>query len=101
MTGDPNANDLEVEDNPAARRYEARVGSEVAGVIYYDGEPGRIRLIHTEVDQAFEGKGIASRLVSGALADIRRRGLTVVPICRFVRSYLERHPEDADVVARD
>jgi hypothetical protein len=62
-------------------------------------EPGLITLIHTEVDPAFEGKGIAGRLVAGALDDIRRRGLLVTPICRFVRSYLRRHPEYADLVA--
>jgi uncharacterized protein len=37
--------------------------------------------------------------VAGALDDIRERGLRLIPICPFVRSYLERHPEQADVVA--
>jgi predicted GNAT family acetyltransferase len=37
--------------------------------------------------------------VAGALEDVRRRGLEVVPLCPFVRSYLERHPDDADLIA--
>ena len=92
--------ELVVADNAEQRRYEARQGSEVVGFILYRLDPGRITLIHTEVAPALEGKGIASQLVTGALDDIRRRGLTIVPICPFVRAYLRRHPEYADLVAR-
>jgi predicted GNAT family acetyltransferase len=92
--------DLVVADNAEKQRYEARQGSEVVGFILYRLDPGRITLIHTEVAPALEGKGIASQLVTGALDDIRRRGLTIVPICPFVRAYLRRHPEYADLVAR-
>ena len=92
------AAELLVEDNQQERRYEARLGSEVAGFIAYRLEAGRITLIHTEVYPEFEGRGIASRLAAGALDDIRRRGLAVVPVCNFVRGYLERHPEYADLV---
>jgi uncharacterized protein len=93
------AAELVVEDNQEEHRYEARLGSEVAGFIAYRLEPGRITLIHTEVELAFEGKGIGSRLIAGALDDIRRRGLVVVPVCRFVHGYLERHPDYADLLA--
>jgi uncharacterized protein len=92
--------ELVVADNAEKRRYEARQGSEVVGFILYRLGPGRMTLIHTEVAPALEGKGIASQLVSGALDDVRRRGLTIVPICPFVRAYLGRHPEYADLVAR-
>lgn len=92
--------ELVVADNAEQRRYEARQGSEVAGFILYRLDPGRMTLIHTEVAPALEGKGIASLLVKEALDDIRRRGLTIVPICPFVRGYLRRHPEYTDLVAR-
>ncbi len=85
--------ELVVADNPEEQRYEARLGSELVGFIMYRLHPGRITLIHTEVAQALEGKGVGSQLVAGALDDIRRRGLTIVPICPFVRAYLLRHPE--------
>jgi predicted GNAT family acetyltransferase len=93
------SDELSVQDNTEERRYEASLGSEVVGYTAYRLEPGRIVLVHTEVEPAFEGHGIASRLVAGALDDIRRRGLALVPVCPFVRSYLERHPEDADLTA--
>ena len=92
--------ELVVADNPEEQRYEARLGSELVGFISYRLQPGRMTLIHTEVAQALEGKGVGSQLVAGALDDIRERGLTIVPICPFVRAYLLRHPEVADLVAR-
>jgi uncharacterized protein len=83
-----------VVDNPEARRYELYVADELAGEIAYSHRDGRITLIHTEVADAFEGQGLGSRLVSGALKDIRSRGLELVPMCPFVRSYLARHPDE-------
>lgn len=92
--------ELIVADNAEEQRYEARQGSEVVGFLTYRLHPERITLIHTEVAAALEGQGIGSQLVTGALDDIRRRGLTIVPICPFVRAYLRRHPEYADLGAR-
>ena len=92
--------ELQVRDNPAQRRYELRLGNSVVGTIRYETEPGAVVLIHTDVDSAFEGRGYGSKLASGALDDIRARGLSVVVSCPFVRSYLERHPEYADLVRK-
>jgi uncharacterized protein len=91
--------DLRVVDNPEASRYELRQGATLAGVIEYRPEPGAVVLLHTEVDPAFEGQGLGGRLVAGALGDLRARGRKLVPQCPFVRSYLRRHPGDADLVA--
>ena len=90
---------MRVVDNPADERYELRVGDEPAGQIVYRLRENAVALIHTEVADAFEGHGLGGKLVAGALADIRGRGLRLIPICPFVRSYLERHPEQADLVA--
>lgn len=86
-------------DNPERRRYELWVGDTLAGKIVYRSRPGALALVHTEVDHAFEGQGLGAKLVAGVLEDVRRRGLKIVPLCRFVRSYLERHPDAADVIA--
>ena len=92
--------DVQVVDNPELQRFEARVDGTVAGVFAYRERPGNgLVLLHTEVDDAVEGKGVGSRLAAGALDDVRRRGLTVVPLCPFVSAYLKRHPEYADLVA--
>ena len=33
-----------------------------------------------------------------ALDDVRRRGLHVLPICPFTKSWIERHPDYQDLV---
>lgn len=85
-------------DNPDAERYEATVNGVVAGYVSYGSRPGLIAFVHTEVDGAFEGQGIGSALVGGALEDARRRRLEVLPFCAFVNSYMQRHPEYLDLV---
>ena len=85
-------------DNQEENRFELWVGDERAGTLEYSTLPEAVVLIHTEVDPAFEGKGLGSRFVHDVLADIRSRGLMVVPQCSFVRSYLRRHPDEADIL---
>jgi uncharacterized protein len=89
-----------VRDNADDLRYELVLDGDVVGEIRYRRRPDRIALVHTEVDPALEGQGLAGRLAAGALDDIRAQGLLVVPICPFVRAYVRRHPEYADLVAQ-
>jgi uncharacterized protein len=91
--------DVRVVDNPAEERYELWAGDALAGRIVYRRHGEAIALLHTEVSDEFAGHGLGGTLVAGALADIRERGLRLIPICPFVRSYVERHPEQADLVA--
>jgi predicted GNAT family acetyltransferase len=93
--------DISVTDNPGELRYELRVGGELAGQIRYRREPDAVVLIHTDVEPRFEGHGLGSRLVQGALDDLRSRGLALVPLCPFVADYIVRHPEYADLVTTD
>jgi predicted GNAT family acetyltransferase len=90
--------DLEIADAPAVQRYEALLDGELVGILEYVVKRGRIALVHTEVPPEHEGRGIAARLASFALAEARRRGLRVIPVCPYVRAYLERHPQDLDIV---
>lgn len=57
-----------------------------------------LRLIHTEVPQELQGKGIASELAKSALDWAREHGKKVDVICEFVDAYLKRHAEYADLV---
>jgi predicted GNAT family acetyltransferase len=69
-------------------RYEVWVGDERAGFSAYqepaDGSDPLTVFTHTEVDPAFSGHGLGSRLVREALDDVVRRGRMIVPICPFV-----------------
>ena len=87
-----------VSDNPDEERYEATVDGALAGFVAYRSRPGLIAFIHTEVDDAFEGHGVGSAVVSEALEDARRRELEVLPFCPFVNSYIQQHTEFVDLV---
>jgi uncharacterized protein len=87
-----------ISDNPEQERYELRVGKELAGFAQYRLRPGLIALIHTEIDERFEGQGLASALISFALDDARRRSLDVLPFCPFVEDYIQRHRDYAELV---
>jgi predicted GNAT family acetyltransferase len=91
--------ELSVTDNAAEERYELAANGSLLGFIEYRDRPDARVLVHTEVDPEHEGEGLGSRLIAGALDDIRGRGLELVPLCPFVRGYLQRHPEEADLVA--
>jgi uncharacterized protein len=91
--------DVTISDNPDRHRYEALVDGAVAGFARYRLAGSVIDFIHTEVDDAFEGQGIGGRLASGALDDVRRRGLKVVATCPFIKSYIERHDAYQDLLA--
>ena len=91
-----------VRDNQAQLRYELiDDDGDVIGEIRYRREPGAVALVHTEVAPAYEGQGLAGLLVEGALRDLRERGLRLIPICPYVRAWLRRHPEQADLVTSD
>ena len=91
--------DVEVTNNEAEHRYEARVGGELAGSAYYDAADDLIVFTHTEVDDAFEGKGVGSALAKGALDDVRADGRRkVVPRCPFIKGWIDRHPDYQDLL---
>lgn len=89
---------VEVHDNPDEERYEATVDGDLAGFTVYRSRPGLIAFMHTEIDGAFEGRGVGSILVREALSDARRRGLDVLPFCPFVNSYIAKHREYVELV---
>jgi uncharacterized protein len=93
--------DIEVREAPERQRYEAVVDGTVAGFAVYRDYRGVRVFTHTEVLPAFEGRGVGTALARGALDQVRASGLTVVAQCPFIRSYIERQPEYADLVDAD
>jgi uncharacterized protein len=91
--------ELVIDDNPEARRYEARLDGQLAGWVDYGRVRTRLVALHTEVLPEFGGRGIASALVRRVLDDARAAGQTVTPRCPLFASHFRRHPEDADLLA--
>ncbi|WP_315832844.1 GNAT family N-acetyltransferase [Bradyrhizobium prioriisuperbiae] len=89
---------VDVVNNEARHRFELEVEGHIAAA-YYDLKPGVIIFTHTEVPKELGGKGIGSKLVKGALEQVRHDGLKVVPDCPFVKAYIAKHPESADLLS--
>jgi len=88
-----------VTNDPSRQRYELRAEGGIA-TAYYEPRGDVLVFTHTIVPERLQGQGIASTLIRGALADVRKRGLKVVAQCQFVAGYIERHPEEKDLLAR-
>jgi uncharacterized protein len=98
ISGQEAADDVIVRDNAEQRRYELYVGDTLAGFADYHAQPGLVTVLHTEVDAAFDGRGLGSKLLRAMFDDVRGRGARVLAVCPFARSFLQRHDEYADLV---
>jgi predicted GNAT family acetyltransferase len=86
-----------VRNNIAEHRYELTVEGHLAAT-YYQIADGVITFVHTEVPDALAGRGVGSKLVKGALDQVRSQSLKVVAQCPFVKAYIEKHAEYADLL---
>ena len=87
-----------VRDAPEASRYEIRDGEQLLGHADYERRGDTVVFTHTEVDQDSGRKGLGSTLVRAALDDVRVKGGSIVPECSFVRGWIEKHDDYADLV---
>ena len=88
-----------VRNVPEKNRYEIRDGDRVLGLAAYDVRGETTVFTHTEVDPDAGEDGLGSTLVRAALDDVRSKGGSIVPQCPFVRGWIERHQDYADLVA--
>lgn len=90
---------IEITDNGERNRYEITLDGEPAGFVEYERGEGSVVLLHTEVDPAFGGRGVGGALARGVLDDLRAQGLSAVPVCPFIKKWIEKHPDYQDLVA--
>jgi predicted GNAT family acetyltransferase len=98
MSADPS---IAVRHAPESERYEALADGMLAGFAAYRSEGSAVVFVHTDVDDAFRGRGVGGALAREALADVRRRGLLAVPMCPFFAAWIRRHPDYADLVPEE
>jgi len=87
----------EIVNNKAEQRFELAADGHIAAT-YYEVADGVVTFDHTEVPPELGGKGIGSKLVKGALEQVRADGLQVIANCEFVKGYIGKHPEYADLL---
>ncbi|WP_207100475.1 GNAT family N-acetyltransferase [Paracoccus shandongensis] len=87
---------------------DARHGRYVARLAGVDAEAeltftrrgdGRVSADHTGAPEALRGTGAAGALVKAMVADARKEGFRIVPLCSYVAAQLAKHPDWADVFA--
>ena len=85
-----------------ADRFTISVDGTVAGFTEFidrTTDSGKQRIFpHTEIDEAFGGRGLATILVGEALDATRAAGLRIVPVCSMVAGYIDKHPEFEELV---
>ncbi len=80
-------------------RYHLLVDGADAGEIDYRMD-GDVRVfVHTGVRDEYEGQGLAGKLAKHVLDEARAEGIQSGATCPYVRSYLERHPDEQDLLA--
>lgn len=89
--------EVKVENNEAEQQFETVVDGH-RGLLTYSENEGKLYLLHTEVADELEGKGVGSALVRAAAEHARAEKLGLVPFCSFARHWLDRHSEYADLV---
>ena len=94
------ADEIEVRETPERHRYQALTGEVVAGYVEYRDTAGDRALLHTQVSEEFEGKGVGSTLARAVLDYVRAKGIRARVECPFIRGWIRRHPEYQDLVAQ-
>jgi uncharacterized protein len=86
-----------VVNNPSQHRYQLTVDGHTAAT-YYKIADGVITFDHTEVPPELGGKGIGSKLITGALDQVRADGLKVIANCEFVKAFIGKNAAYQDLL---
>lgn len=89
---------MSVQWNSKQSRFELDVDGQMA-VADCIASPNEWVVTHVEVPIALRGDGVASQLAAGIVEHARREKGKIVPVCPFMATYFERHPEARDVLS--
>jgi predicted GNAT family acetyltransferase len=84
-----------IDHDPGAHRFATEVDGSRAELDYTLAN-GVLTITHTIVPPAIGGRGIAAELMKAALGAARGAGWSVNPVCSYAKSYLAKHPQEAD-----
>lgn len=65
-----------------------------AGEMAISVSNGLLTIYHTEVSEAYNGRGFAKILLDKAVSYARENGLMIVPLCPYVHAQFKRRPDD-------
>ncbi|MGW4560489.1 GNAT family N-acetyltransferase [Streptomyces sp. NPDC004365] len=99
-TTTPDTEEFIIVDNSEVGIYEAALGGRTVAGLVYSKAGDHVTLMATSVFPEYRGKGIAARLLSGVLAELRRQGKSATVTCPFAAAFVRTHPEYADIPTR-
>jgi len=86
-----NLDELEIKHNPAENRFETWIDGQLSKLDYLeDGDT--IVMMHVGVTPEHRGQGVAGKITQVALDYAAGKSLRVIPMCSYVRVYIQRHP---------
>jgi len=93
--------DYKIINNEEENRIEAIINSDRIGLIDYKISNNNILAVyHTEVNQEYEGNGIAAEMTKQLLNYIKEKKYKIKPYCSYTRVYIERNPEYQELVEK-
>ena len=93
MTDEPR---VTVTDNAEQSRFEVSVDGTLAGYATYQRKQDAVLFVHTEVFDEYAGQGLAAQLAKAALGTVRAAGSTIVPLCPYIKAYVQKHAPEYD-----
>ncbi|MDQ0821214.1 putative GNAT family acetyltransferase [Arthrobacter sp. V4I6] len=86
---------ITIRHNPDGNRFEVLDADTVMGrAAYVDRvDEGQRIFYHTVINEEYEGQGLAGRLAAKALDGTVAAGLAIVPVCPYIKKYLQKHSE--------
>lgn len=86
-------------NNEKNGQFEALFDGHHAGLMTYTwaGE-NKFIIDHTEVEPAYNGKGIGKEMVMASVDFARKKGVKIIPLCPFAKATFQKIEEIRDVL---
>jgi predicted GNAT family acetyltransferase len=88
---------MNVRHDPETHQFRLPSGQGEARLSYRVVDADTLDFSSTYVEPGRRGRGLAAEVVRAGLDHARREGKRVIPSCSYVRAFLQRHPEYADL----
>lgn len=75
------------------------LGKTIAEITFPEIAPGIVDIDHTFVDGSLRGQGVAGKLAAATVRQIRENGWKAKVSCSYIVSWMEKHPEEKDLLA--
>jgi len=89
---------MDVTNDIEHSRFLVRLPEGQGELIYENAAPHTLELVHTGVDPALRGHGVAEALAEAAIAYARKHSLRIIATCPYVQHWLAKHREHQDLV---